>query len=61
MEIYVPFFNYRLLICCFLTFCSLSSNQISDEGACELVGALQVNQSLQELRQVSEGKITVHA
>jgi len=32
-----------------LTFCSLSKNQISDEGACELAAVLQVNRSLQEL------------
>ena len=38
------------LFCCFLTFCSLSYNQISDEGACEFARALQVNQSLQELK-----------
>ena len=35
-----------------LTFCSLSRNQISNIGACELAGALQVNQSLQKLKWV---------
>ena len=33
----------------FLTFCSLSENKITGEGACEFAGALQVNQSLQQL------------
>ena len=33
-----------------LTFCSLGENEISDEGVCRLAGALQVNQSLQELK-----------
>ena len=33
-----------------LTFCSLSENKISVEGARELARALQVNQSLQELK-----------
>ena len=37
---------------CSLTFCSLSWNEIEDEGACALAGALQVNQSLQELKWV---------
>ena len=37
---------------CSLTFCSLSNNHISDEGACELAAALQMNQSLQELKLV---------
>ena len=37
---------------CFLTFCSLRFNQISDEGAHALAAALQVNQSLQELKWV---------
>ena len=32
--------------------CSLSYNEISDEGTCALAGALQVNQSLQELEWV---------
>ena len=36
----------------FLTFCSLSGNQISNIGACELARALQVNHSLQELEWV---------
>ena len=36
-------------ISCSLTFCSLSRNQISDEGACKLAGALQINQNLQKL------------
>ena len=35
---------------CSLTFCSLGSNQISDEGAIAVATALQVNQSLQELK-----------
>ena len=34
---------------CFLTYCSLSRNKISDIGAHELAAPLQVNQSLQEL------------
>ena len=34
----------------FLTFYSLGSNQISDEGARAVAEALQVNQSLQELK-----------
>ena len=33
----------------FLTFCSLSKNEISDEEVCAFAGALQVNQSLQKL------------
>ena len=37
---------------CSLTLCSLSWNQISDEGARELAAALQVNQSLQTLKWV---------
>ena len=37
------------LISSSLTFCSLSGNKISNEGACELAAALQVNQSLQAL------------
>ena len=37
---------------CSLTFCSISENRISDEGTCALSGALQVNQSLQELKWV---------
>ena len=37
---------------CFLTLCSLSKNEISDEGMCALAGALQVNQSLQEFKWV---------
>ena len=36
----------------FLTFCSLSDNQISAEGACTLAEALQVNQTLQRLKWV---------
>ena len=40
------------LISCSLTFCSLSGNKISNEGACELAEALQVNQSLQTLEWV---------
>ena len=40
------------LISCYLTFCSLSRNQISVGGACELAAALQVNQSLQGLEWV---------
>ena len=40
------------LISCSLTFCSLSQNQISDEGARELAAALQVNQGLQTLEWV---------
>ena len=35
-----------------MTFCSLSGNQISDEGAREFAAALQVNQSLQTLEWV---------
>ena len=34
---------------CGLTFCSLSNNEIENEGVCELARALQVNQSLQKL------------
>ena len=41
------------LICCSLTLCSLSENEISDEGARTLAEALQVNQSLQELKESS--------
>ena len=33
-----------------LTFCSLGESEISDEGVCRLAEALQVNQSLQELK-----------
>ena len=43
MEVYEPFFSV------FLTFCSLSKNEIKADGARELAGALQVNQSLQQL------------
>ena len=43
---------FWLLICCFLTFCSLGSNQISAEGAHAVAAALQVNQSLQKLEWV---------
>ena len=39
-------------ISCSLTFCSLGRNQISNIGSCELAAALQVNQSLQELKWV---------
>ena len=35
---------------CSLMFCSLSCNNISSEGTYELAAALQVNQSLQELK-----------
>ena len=38
--------------CCSLTFCSLSKNEIEDKGVCALAGALQVNQSLQQLEWV---------
>ena len=38
------------LTSCFLTFCSLSGNQISNEGAHALAEALQVNHSLHELK-----------
>ena len=37
---------------CFLTFCSLSRNQISAEGTHALAKALHVNRSLQELKWV---------
>ena len=40
------------LFVCFLTFCSLRSNQFSDEGAHAVAAALQVNQNLQELKLV---------
>ena len=40
------------LISCSLTFCSLSGNKISDEGARVLGEALRVNQSLQKLKWV---------
>ena len=40
------------LISCSLTFCSLSNNQIEEEGAHEIAAALKVNQSLQELEWV---------
>ena len=33
-----------------LSFCSLSGNNVSSEGATALAGALQVNQSLQTLK-----------
>ena len=46
------FFEYFWLICCFLTFCSLGYNQLSDESARVLSEALQVNQSLQKLKWV---------
>ena len=39
-----------LLISCFLAFCSLSGNKVTAEGARELAAALQVNQTLQELK-----------
>ena len=35
---------------CCRSFCSLSNKEISDKGACALSAALQVNQSLQELK-----------
>ena len=38
------------LISCFLTFYSLNGNKISAEGTRTLAEALQVNQSLQELK-----------
>ena len=41
---------YLQFALCSLTFCSLGSNQISDEGACAVATVLQVNQSLQELK-----------
>ena len=37
---------------CCLSFCSLSDKGITDQGACALSAALQVNQSLQELKWV---------
>ena len=37
---------------CCLSFCSLSNKKIKDKGACALSAALQVNQSLQELKWV---------
>ena len=43
-------FEYYLLLNCFLTFYSLGFNQTSDEGASTVAAALQVNQSLQELK-----------
>ena len=46
------FLEPPLFVCFFLTFCSLRSNQISDEGARAVAAALQVNQSLQELKWV---------
>ena len=49
---FIPFEYFWLLICCSLTFCSLGYNKISEEGARELAAALQVNQSLQELKWV---------
>ena len=45
-------FDYFWLLICFLTFCSLWSNQMTDKGASTLAAALQVNQSLQELKWV---------
>ena len=42
---------------CSMTFCSLGSNQISDEGACAVAAALQVNQSLQHLKWVQPFKL----
>ena len=41
-----------------MIFCSLSNNQIFEEGACVFAGALEVNQSLQELKWVSREEIT---
>ena len=41
---------YNLLLVCSVTLCSLGSNQISDEGACAVAAALQVNKNLQELK-----------
>ena len=41
-----------MLLICSLTFCSLGSNQITAEGAHAVAAALQVNQSLQELKLV---------
>ena len=46
----ITFEYFCLLFCCFLAFCSLGSNQISDEGASTVAATLQVNQSLQELK-----------
>ena len=43
---------WTTLMSCSLTFCSLESNHISDEGASALSEALQVNQSLQILKWV---------
>ena len=37
-------------ISCFLAFCSLSGNKVTAEGACAVAAALQVNQTLQELK-----------
>ena len=55
LTFFLTFEYFWVVICCFLTFCSLSYNQISDEGACKFAGALQMNQSLQELKWVSGG------
>ena len=52
VDLFNTFEYFWLLICCFLAFCSLGSNQISDEGAHTVAAALQVNQSLQELKWV---------
>ena len=49
-DFFITFEYFWLLICCFLTFCSLRSNQISDKGARTVAAALQVNQSLQKLK-----------
>ena len=51
MEIYVLPFLLQLstFIFCFLTFCSLGSNEISDKGAHAVAAALEANHSLQEL------------
>ena len=46
------FVESPLISCSSLTFCSLGSNQISDEGAHVLSEALRVNQSLQKLEWV---------
>ena len=45
MEVYEPSFFSVVL-----TFCSLRKNEIKADGARELAGALQVNQSLQQLK-----------
>ena len=49
LTFYIAFEYFWLLI---VTFYSLGSNQISDEGASTVAAALQVNQSLQELKWV---------